>query len=228
MGAGSQDSAHVAVGRAFALVGAIASGVAEREASGDFDYLLDDPDERDGWTGHDQALCRSPSKDTNPNRQASSITSRRSVVPIVGEVACVDHPYAQFTAEGDEIPEVLVHTAKVTQLVRLSNEQYNQTNTASQLAQTVSRAMARWANLRFVAEAAPTPRAVAPAAGLVSVANVVEGDLRKLKVGSTYNQSPSGWAELVRAPISIDRETEVTQVNSRGQSGTRRALTPTD
>jgi hypothetical protein len=123
---------------------------------------------------------------------------------------------------------VLVHTAKVTRLVRLSNEQYNQTNTASQLAQTVSRAMARWANLGFVAEAAPTPRAVAPVAGLVNVANVVEGDLRKLKVGSTYNQSPSGWAELVRAPTSIDRETEVTQVNSRGQSGTRRALTPTD
>ena len=59
-------------------------------------------------------------------------------------VAYVDHPYAQFTAEGDEIPEVLVHPAKVTRLVRLSNERYNQTNTASQLAQTVSRAMARW------------------------------------------------------------------------------------
>jgi hypothetical protein len=47
--------------------------VAEREASGDVDYQWDDPDESDGWTGHDQALCRSPSKDTNPNRQASSI-----------------------------------------------------------------------------------------------------------------------------------------------------------
>ena len=53
MGGGSQDSAHVSVGRAFALVGALA-WVAEREASGDFDCLEDDPDERDWWTGHDQ------------------------------------------------------------------------------------------------------------------------------------------------------------------------------
>ena len=98
-------------------------------------------------------------------------------------VAYVDDDDAQFTAEGDEIPEgepalaeVLVHTAKVTQLVRLSNEQYNQTSTASQLAQSVSRAVTRRANLAFMAEAAPTPPAVAPVAGLVNVANVVEGD----------------------------------------------------
>ena len=71
---------------------------------------------------------------------------------------------------------MLVHTAKVTQLVRLSNEQYNQTSTASQLAQSVSRAVTRRANLAFMAEAAPTPPAVAPVAGLVNVANVVEGD----------------------------------------------------
>src|SRR5437660_12582540 len=60
-------------------------------------------------------------------------------------VAYVDDDQAQFTAEGSEIPEgdpvlaeVLVHTAKVTQLVRLSNEQWNQANTANQLAQSVS------------------------------------------------------------------------------------------
>ena len=35
---GSQDSAHFSVGRAFALVGALA-WAAEREASGDFDCL---------------------------------------------------------------------------------------------------------------------------------------------------------------------------------------------
>jgi hypothetical protein len=39
-------------------------------------------------------------------------------------VVYVDDDYAQLTAEGDEIPEVLVHTAKVTRLVRFSNEQY--------------------------------------------------------------------------------------------------------
>ena len=113
-------------------------------------------------------------------------------------VAYVDDDYAQFTAEGDEIPEVLVHTAQVTRLVRLSNEQYNQTNAASQLAQSVSRAMTRRANLGFVAEATPT---------------------------TNRCWARAQWFE---PPTSIDRETEVTQVNSRGQSGTRRALTPTD
>ena len=215
MAAGSQDSGHVPIGRAFALVGD--HWVAERGASRDSDYLWDDPDESDGWTGTTQALRRSPSKDMNQNRQASSITSRRCSGPssrpdiytfaptdafpdalvlqcftVAGEidgdepvmrVAYVDDDDAQFTAEGDEIPEgepalaeVLVHTAKVTQLVRLSNEQYNQTSTASQLAQSVSRAVTRRANLAFMAEAAPTPPAVAPVAGLVNVANVVEGD----------------------------------------------------
>ena len=81
----------------------------------------------------------------------------------VMRVAYVDDDDAQFTAEGDEIPEgepalaeVLVHTAKVTQLVRLSNEQWSQTNTAAQLSQSVSRAVTRRANLAFVAEPAPT------------------------------------------------------------------------
>jgi hypothetical protein len=98
-------------------------------------------------------------------------------------VAYVDDDQAQFTAEGDPIPEgesvlaeVLVHTAKVTQLVWLSNEQYGQTNTAAQLSASVSRAVTRRANLAFVAEAAPVGPAVAPVAGLVNVADVVEGD----------------------------------------------------
>ena len=52
---------------------------------------------------------------------------------------------------------------------------YLQTNTASQLAQSVSRAITP-ANIAFVAEPAPTGGAVAPLAGLVNVDNVVEGD----------------------------------------------------
>ena len=61
-------------------------------------------------------------------------------------------------------------------LLSSPNEQYNQTNTASQLAQSVSRAVTRRANLAFVAEPAPIPPAVAPVAGLVNVASVVQGD----------------------------------------------------
>ena len=149
-------------------------------------------------------------------------------------VAYVRDDEAAVTAEGVEIDEsepalaeVLVATAKITQLVKLSNEQYGQTNTASQLAQSVSRAVTRKANLLFVSQVAPTPPALAPCAGLVNVANVVQGDevsesldilvdplgwgeISKLKVGSAYNQSllGAGTADteqrLLGLPVVID------------------------
>jgi HK97 family phage major capsid protein len=134
-------------------------------------------------------------------------------------VAYVDDDQAQFTAEGDAIPEGepvlaerLVHTAKVTQLVRLSNEQWSQTNTATQLSQSVSRAITRRANLAMVAEVAPTGPAVAPVAGLVNVSGIVNGgavvanldrlvDLiaqleDSLAVPSVILVDPLGWGEL--------------------------------
>jgi hypothetical protein len=43
---------------------------------------------------------------------------------------------------------------KITQLVRLSRGQYSQSGTASQLANTVSRVIARRADIAFVAEPA--------------------------------------------------------------------------
>src|SRR5262249_46739649 len=97
-------------------------------------------------------------------------------------VAYVDDDQAEFVAEGDTIPDAnptlaerLVHTAKCSQLVRLSNEQWYQTNTATQLSQSVSRAITRRADIAFVAEAAPSGPAVAPVAGLVHVPGIVQG-----------------------------------------------------
>ncbi|SUA03102.1 phage major capsid protein, HK97 [Mycolicibacterium fortuitum] len=140
-------------------------------------------------------------------------------------VAYVDDDEAQFTAEGSAIPEgdlglseVLVHTAKVTQLVRLSNEQWNQTNTSAQLSQSVSRAITRRGDLAFVAEAAPTPPAVAPIAGLVNVPGIVAGgeisasldalvDLvaqlqDNLSVPSAILVDPLGWGELRKLKVA--------------------------
>lgn len=97
-------------------------------------------------------------------------------------VGYVDDDQAQFTAEGSEIPEaapqlaeVLVHTAKVTQLVRVSREQYQQASTATQLSQSVARAITRRADLAFANEPAPTAPAVAPVAGLLNVPGIVDG-----------------------------------------------------
>ena len=53
IGGGSQDSAHVSVGRAFALTGALDHGWLNAEPRGTPINLWDDPDESDGWTGHD-------------------------------------------------------------------------------------------------------------------------------------------------------------------------------
>lgn len=134
-------------------------------------------------------------------------------------VAYVDDDEAVFKAEGaalDEaepsLAEVLVHTAKITQLVRLSREQYSQPQTPDQLSQSVARALTRRGDLAFVAEVAPTPPAVAPVAGLVNVANIVDGGIvadsldtivdlvatleDNLATPTHILVDPKGWAEL--------------------------------
>lgn len=144
-------------------------------------------------------------------------------------VAYVNDDEAQFTAEGNEIPEadpalaeVLVHTAKITQLVRLSNEQFGQVNTAAQLAESVTRALTKKADAAFLAQPAPTPPAVAPSTGLanttgaVAASAPVAGDLDVLADllavlevnGATPTAiivDPVGWAELSKLKVGADR-----------------------
>src|SRR5664279_3179010 len=72
--------------------------------------------------------------------------------PVV-RVPYVDNDGAQFTGEGDEIPEgdpglneVLIHTGKVTQLLRISLEQWEQAGTNLALSQSVQAAIQEKAN----------------------------------------------------------------------------------
>lgn len=97
-------------------------------------------------------------------------------------VAYVDDAEAGFEPEGDEIPEadpglseVLVHTGKVAQLVRLSREQWVQNGTPQMLSDSVRRAVVTKANQAFIAQAAPTSPAVTPPAGLLNVAGIEAG-----------------------------------------------------
>lgn len=97
-------------------------------------------------------------------------------------VAYVTDDEANFTAEGAAINEgdpalneVLVHTAKITQLVRLSNEQYHQAGTATELSASVRRAIVKKANQAFLTQTAPTPPAVAPSTGLINATGIVDG-----------------------------------------------------
>ncbi|STZ43193.1 phage major capsid protein [Mycolicibacterium gilvum] len=134
-------------------------------------------------------------------------------------VAYIDDADAQFIAEATEIPEsdptlaeVLVHTGKISQLVPLSAEQFSQDGTASQIAQSVSRALVKRADQAYLAQVAPTPPAVHPPAGLINIDGLTEGndlvgDLDSLvdliaeleAEGSTPSHiivDPLGWASI--------------------------------
>lgn len=100
----------------------------------------------------------------------------------VMRVAYVTDDEADVTVEGvaiDEanpgLSEALIYTSKITQLVRLSQEQYRQAGTAQELSQSVQRAIVTKSNSLFLSQAAPTGGATAPAAGLINVSGIEDG-----------------------------------------------------
>lgn len=102
--------------------------------------------------------------------------------PVV-RVGYVQDDTATFTAEGQPIDEaepglaqVLIPTSKITQLVRLSREQYKQGGTAEQLSASVSRAITRRGDIAFIGEPAPQAPSVAPVPGIVNWPDIVQGD----------------------------------------------------
>ncbi|QWS34045.1 phage major capsid protein [Curtobacterium aetherium] len=97
-------------------------------------------------------------------------------------VAYVDDADAQFTAEGADIPEaeptlseVLVHTGKVTLLVRVSREQYVQNGTADILSDSARRAVLKKANEAYLSQVIPTPPAVTPPGGVLTHPGIQDG-----------------------------------------------------
>ena len=142
-------------------------------------------------------------------------------------VAYVDDADADFVAEADEIDEsdpamaeCVVQTGKISQLVKLSREQFYQEGTATQLALSVSRALVKRADQAYMSQAAPTPPDVQPPAGLLHVSGVTAGgavaaDLDALvdliaeleAEGSTPSHivvDPLGWAELRKLKTGTD------------------------
>jgi len=134
-------------------------------------------------------------------------------------VAYVEDDEAQFTAEADQIPEaapelaeVTVYTGKITQLIRVSNEQYRQEGTDVQLSQSAQRAVIEKADEAFLAQPAPTPPNTQPAPGLLNITGLVSGEevygnldaLVDLQAELQLNGStpshiivdPLGWGEL--------------------------------
>ena len=105
--------------------------------------------------------------------QVSTVAGRIEGDEPVLRVPYVSDADASFTPEGEEIDEAgptlseaVVATSKITQLVRLSREQYSQTGTAGLLSDSVRRAIIVNANQEFLTQVAPTPPAVQPPAGV--------------------------------------------------------------
>ena len=140
-------------------------------------------------------------------------------------VAFVTDDEADFIAEAEDIPEAepalseaLIYTGKISQLVRVSREQWLQPSTSEQLAQSVARAIVRRADIAYLNEPPPTPPAVQPVAGLLNVENVVDGgeidtdldllvDLiatlqTNLATPSHLVLSPTAWAEFRKLKVA--------------------------
>ncbi|PWD44538.1 major capsid protein [Gordonia paraffinivorans] len=135
--------------------------------------------------------------------------------PVI-RVAYIIDDDATLTPEGEEIDEgeptldeVAIQTAKVTQLLRVSREQWSQEGTSDQLSQSVRRALIKRADRLFIAEAGT---------GLIHTPDLVDGgtvtdDLDALidleaelrENGSEpglFLLAPSTWAALRRLKTS--------------------------
>lgn len=113
--------------------------------------------------------------------QTSTVSGRIDGDEPAVRVAYTDDADVQFTAEGATIPEaepglseVLVYTGKLTQLIRISAEQYRQDGTSRLLSTSVARAITKAANEAYLSQAAPSSGNTPPA-GLLNVAGIVSG-----------------------------------------------------
>lgn len=101
----------------------------------------------------------------------------------VARIPWVDDASASFVAEGDPIEEsdptlaeVVVPTAKVSQLIRVSREQWTQDSTAGLLSTSAARAVTRAANTAFISQAAPVSPQITPPTGIGLVPGIITGD----------------------------------------------------
>lgn len=142
-------------------------------------------------------------------------------------VAYIDDDEAVFKAEGEELDEAepdlaecVIYTGKITQLIRVTREQYYQNGTADQLAQSTARALVRKADEAFLAQPDPAPSATNPPAGLLNIDGIEDGgdvsgdldglvDLIAVLQANGGNPThivvdPAGWAALRKLKTATD------------------------
>ena len=160
--------------------------------------------------------------------QTSTVSGSVEGDAVAVRASYVDDATAGFVAEGaaiDEadpsLAEVVVYTGKVSQLVRLSREQWSQQNTSQLISESVRRAVTKAANAAYIAQAAPISPAVTPPAGLLNIAGIVDGGAIALDLdiladvlatlegnGATPSHiiaSPSAWGYLRKFKVGTSR-----------------------
>lgn len=137
---------------------------------------------------------------------------------------------AEITESEPNLDEVEVKTKKISRLVNLSNEQYSQPQTPAQVAASVARDLVRKADASYLGDTSPVGLlhasgivaggpvgdsldalvdlvATLEANGATPTAIVVDplgwGELRKLKVADTYNQSLLGAGTVDAQPLLL-------------------------
>jgi HK97 family phage major capsid protein len=144
-------------------------------------------------------------------------------------VTYVDDADAGFTAEGatideadPDLAEVVVYTGKISQLIRLSREQWGQPGSSQLLSESVRRAVVKAANRAYIAQAAPVGPAVNPPAGLLNIAGILNSfdsiyaNLDPLADAITQIEensgtashiiaSPHAWGYLRKLKVGTDR-----------------------
>ncbi|CAN5682601.1 hypothetical protein BH10ACT9_BH10ACT9_18140 [soil metagenome] len=142
-------------------------------------------------------------------------------------VAYVDDDAAEYIAEGAEVPEAtpalaeaIVFTGRISQLIRVTREQYRQELTPDLLSASAQRALIKKADEAFLAQPAPTPPAHGPATGLLNIPGLVEGgevyenldvlvdlEAQLQSNGATPSHiivDPLGWAQLRKLKAADD------------------------
>lgn len=142
-------------------------------------------------------------------------------------VAYIDDAAATFVGEGDtisdnppDLSEVVVHTGKISQLVKVTDEQFSQEGTARELATSVARSIVYKADQAFISQAAPVSPAVTPPSGILNLSGTIDGgelatnldalaDLIAELQGNLANPSaivldPKGWSEMRKLKLGTD------------------------
>lgn len=192
-------------------------------------------------TTHDSASAWSPDitavAPTDAVPDALILTTSTVAGDIEGDaplvrVQYVDDADASFTAEGEYITEEdpglserVVPTGKVTQLIKLSREQWAQPNANELLSASVARAVTKAGNKAYLDQPVPTAPAVTPPAGLLHIPGIINGgavdedldglvDLLALlatndSTPSHIVLSPTAWASLRKFKTGADYNTSL-------------------